>query len=160
MTLPEPAPSHQDLNQSQFIRSQIRDERKHSIKEEIFLKGGIASDGNDYIPLEEVPAALKPYFNYGSELEPVFCHFVSEHIENDLIFIDPDNPPYSLASQWVHLAEKIGTYHLFQMAKSVLVREKNRKGLGQLLEPKDIIQGNLGDCYFLSAVAGVVEKYP
>lgn len=46
------------------------------------------------------------------------------------------------------------------MAKSVLVRERNRKGLGQLLEPKDIIQGNLGDCYFLSAVAGVVEKYP
>jgi calpain-15 len=29
-----------------------------------------------------------------------------------------------------------------------------------LLEPKDIIQGTLGDCYFLSAVAGVVEKYP
>lgn len=46
------------------------------------------------------------------------------------------------------------------MAKSVLVRERNRKGLGRLLEPKDIIQGNLGDCYFLSAVAGVVEKYP
>ena len=29
-----------------------------------------------------------------------------------------------------------------------------------MLEPKDIIQGGLGDCYFLSAVAGVVEKYP
>ena len=42
------------------------------------------------------------------------------------------------------------------MAKSVVFRDKNRKGLGQLLEPKDIIQGGLGDCYFLSAVAGVV----
>lgn len=76
------------------------------------------------------------------------------------MFIDPDNPPYSLAFQWVHLAEKVGNYHLFQMAKSVIFREKNRKGLAQLLEPKDIRQGNLGDCYFLSAVAGVVEKYP
>jgi hypothetical protein len=46
------------------------------------------------------------------------------------------------------------------MAKSVLVREENRKGLGQLLESKDIIQGPIGDCYFLSAIAGVVEKYP
>jgi hypothetical protein len=46
------------------------------------------------------------------------------------------------------------------MAKSVLFRDKQRKGLAQLLEPKDIIQGNLGDCYFLSAVAGIVEKYP
>ena len=76
------------------------------------------------------------------------------------MFIDSENPPYSQAYQWVHLAEKVGEYFLFQMAKSVLVRERNRKGLGQLLEPKDIIQGTLGDCYFLSAVAGVVEKYP
>jgi len=45
------------------------------------------------------------------------------------------------------------------MAKSVIDR-KHRTGLAQLLEPKDIKQGSLGDCYFLSALAGVVEKYP
>jgi hypothetical protein len=29
-----------------------------------------------------------------------------------------------------------------------------------MLEPKDIIQGNIGDCYFLSAVAAIVQEYP
>lgn len=28
------------------------------------------------------------------------------------------------------------------------------------MEPKDIIQGSFGDCYFLSAVAAIVELYP
>jgi calpain-15 len=41
-----------------------------------------------------------------------------------------------------------------------LFRDKNRKGLGKLLESKDIIQGRLGDCYFLSAVSAIVERYP
>jgi len=49
------------------------------------------------------------------------------------MFIDTDNPPYSQAYEWVHLAENTGNYFLFQMAQSVLVRERNRKGLGQLL---------------------------
>ena len=29
-----------------------------------------------------------------------------------------------------------------------------------MLEPKDIIQGNFGDCYFLSALAAIVHEYP
>lgn len=29
-----------------------------------------------------------------------------------------------------------------------------------MLEPKDIIQGGFGDCYFLSAVAAIVQDYP
>ena len=28
-----------------------------------------SSDGNDYIDIERIPAPLKQYFNYGSELE-------------------------------------------------------------------------------------------
>lgn len=29
-----------------------------------------------------------------------------------------------------------------------------------MLQPKDIIQGGFGDCYFLSAVAAIVQDYP
>jgi calpain-15 len=42
----------------------------------------------------------------------------------------------------------------------VIFRDKNRKGLGQMLESKDIIQGALGDCYFMSAISAIVDKYP
>jgi calpain-15 len=40
------------------------------------------------------------------------------------------------------------------------MREKDRQGLAQFLEPKDIIQGSLGDCYFLSSISSLVEYYP
>jgi calpain-15 len=46
------------------------------------------------------------------------------------------------------------------MAESVLDREQSRIGIGQLIEPKDIIQGSIGDCYFLSSISSIVWRYP
>jgi calpain-15 len=62
---------------------------------------------------------------------------------------------------YVHYAEITGdNYSLFKVSESLIFRDKNRKGLGQMLESKDIIQGSLGDCYFMSAISAIVDKYP
>lgn len=46
------------------------------------------------------------------------------------------------------------------MAQSVIMREKSRVGIARDIEPKDIMQGQLGDCYFLSAIASLISIYP
>jgi len=46
------------------------------------------------------------------------------------------------------------------MAQSVLVRESDRVGIAQYIEPNDIIQGEIGDCYFLSSIAAIISIYP
>ena len=33
---------------------------------------------------------------------------------------------------------------------------RDRKGLGLLMEARNIIQGSVGDCYFMSAIAGLL----
>lgn len=66
-------------------------------------------------------------------METVFAHVAKEYIETSSLFIDSENPPYSRAYQWIHLAETANNYELFEMAKSVVARETNRKGLGLLL---------------------------
>lgn len=62
-----------EVNQSQFIKSQIKG-RLSTNKEEDFFKGKASSDGNDYIPIEDIPEHMRGYFNYGSELEPIFAN--------------------------------------------------------------------------------------
>ena len=39
-------------------------------------------------------------------------------------------------------------------------RESERKGIGQFIEVKDVQQGAIGDCYFLSALGSLASKYP
>jgi hypothetical protein len=67
-------------------------------------KKTVSNEGDELIDLENVPNSLRPFFNYGSELETIFAHVAAEYIETNSIFIDHENPPYSHAYQWIHLA--------------------------------------------------------
>ena len=55
---------------------------------------------------------------------------------------------------------KTDKFYMFQMASSVLVREVSRIGIAREIQPKDIIQGSVGDCYFLSSIASIISIYP
>lgn len=76
-------------------------------------------------------------------------------------FIDASNPAI-MEGSYMPAADifKTEKYHMFQMASSVLVREVSRIGIAREIEPKDIIQGSVGDCYFLSSIASIISIYP
>lgn len=117
------------------------------------------NDNSGFYAIQKIPLSLRNYFNYGSELDEPFASLATHYIESNTVFIDDEGPTYSKARKWVHISEVRPNYFLFQAAESVLLRS-DRKGLGKLLEPKDIVQGRYGNCYFLSAVAAIVEYYP
>ena len=74
---------------------------------------------------------------------------------------DPEKPRID-SGQYVKANHIFGTnnYYIFQMATSVLVREVSRIGIAREIEPKDIIQGSVGDCYLLSSIASLISIYP
>lgn len=76
-------------------------------------------------------------------------------------YTDPNNPAI-MEGSYVSAVDifKTEKYHMFQMASSVLVREVSRIGIAREIQPKDIIQGSVGDCYFLSSIASIISIYP
>jgi hypothetical protein len=46
------------------------------------------------------------------------------------------------------------------MAQSILWREPNRVGIAKCVEPKDVMQGHLGNCTFLSTIASIASYFP
>lgn len=150
-----------DQNKSKFIKELENSSKKHVVMESSRILDSLNEVENSGVySIENIPPQLAEYFNYGSELEEPFASLAAEYISNKQIFIDTENPSYAKAAGWVHIAEIEGSYHLYHVAQSVIHRDKNRKGLGAMLEPKDIIQGGFGDCYFLSAIAAIVQDYP
>ncbi|KRX08451.1 hypothetical protein PPERSA_12932 [Pseudocohnilembus persalinus] len=49
-----------------------------------------------------------------------------------------------------------GQIYIFQKKQTSLVQ--SRVGIGEYISPRDIKQGNLGDCYFLSCLSSMAEK--
>lgn len=84
------------------------------------------------------------------------------YLNNSEVFVDPEGPKNSNPKYSERRAKDIfpnGSFSLFVMAGSILDRN-SRVGLGKIVEPKDVIQGSIGDCYFLSSISSTVTYYP
>lgn len=99
---------------------------------------------------------IRQYINpYGDLEEPLTSMAVME-INANRIFIDKSNPGIKPGLTYKHSKEIFRDhYFLFELQKSVI-----RKGMGTIMDSRNIIQGKGKDCYLLSAVAGLVELYP
>lgn len=103
---------------------------------------------------------LEPFYNPSSVLsEPLASMTIALLLENKTYF-DSKNPTTKKPSRYEHILKIFGReYFLFEQGGQSAIR-RDRKGLGLLMEARNIIQGSVGDCYFMSAIAGVVEHYP
>lgn len=110
--------------------------------------------------MTEIPPILQPFYNPSSELsEPLASMTMALLLENKTYF-DPKNPPTKKPCRYEHILRIFGRrYFLFEEGGQSAIR-RDRKGLGLLMEARNINQGSVGDCYFMSAIAGVVEHYP
>jgi hypothetical protein len=73
------------------------------------------------------------------------------HLLQKTTFFDKENPHTKKQCYYEHVLKIFGyDYYLFQVGGQSAI----------MMEARNIIQGGVGDCYFMSAIAGVVEHYP
>lgn len=102
---------------------------------------------------------LQTYYNPSSELTEPLASLALAHLLQASTFYDKDNPKIKAGAQYAHILHVFGgDYYLWQNSSSAILRD--RRGLGALMEARNILQGGVGDCYFMSAIAGVTEHYP
>ena len=108
------------------------------------------------------PKAMR-FYRLGMPSPSEYEHLqqMEEYLAQGKRWEDP-NEPKSHEGKYLRARDIFGTdnYHIFQMASSVLIREVSRIGIAREIEPKDIIQGSVGDCYFLSSIASLISIYP
>jgi hypothetical protein len=67
------------------------------------------------------------------------------------MWTDPDFPPEQRSFGMGRNVEKVGWKRVGEIIK-------NPRFIGTSVSASDILQGRIGDCYFLSAIAGLAEK--
>ncbi|CAK58158.1 unnamed protein product (macronuclear) [Paramecium tetraurelia] len=91
-----------------------------------------------------------------------FLQIFNKSIRTNEFFTDLEFPAnaQSLGSKlteynWKRLRDIWPSYEIFVQNKT-----SSRFGLGKWISPKDIFQGSLGDCYFLSVASSLVSRWP
>jgi len=73
---------------------------------------------------------------------------VEEYAKSNRGWTDPDFPPEQKSFGLGRTSEKVIWKRLGDIIKKPVF-------IGEEIHPSDILQGRIGDCYFLSAIAGL-----
>lgn len=76
---------------------------------------------------------------------------MEEHQKTAKQWTDPDFPPSQKSFGLARNTEKVNWKRIGDLVK-------RPQFMGPKISANDILQGRIGDCYFLSAIAGLAEK--
>jgi calpain-15 len=85
-------------------------------------------------------------------LKSNYAELVKEHAETGQKFTDPDFPPDKSS---LGAIEDLNMRATWKRIPDII---RNAEFVSERIEPNDILQGSIGDCYFLSALSAIAEN--
>jgi hypothetical protein len=92
--------------------------------------------------------------------ELAFIEELERMLKGSKVFFDPKNPQASGNYVYANDIFQQQNYSLMALTASSINRNRGKKEIAQYIEAKDIQQGSVGDCYFMSAVSSLAAAYP
>lgn len=79
----------------------------------------------------------------------------------DQIYKDISNPKIKKGQEYRYADKIFNDFQLFGVTDSAVIeRAQSRFGVGLLVEPKDVIQGEIENCYLMSSIISIISKHP